>query len=125
MLPVALAQSYPIKPIRVVVPDPQGGLDPSFRVMTPKMGEVLGQPVVVENRAGANGMFGPAGLPRPIAQRVIDAALVASKAPEVMQYYQRQGLNVTAVAHEQFGAMLRSDFERTAQLIRELGIKPE
>ena len=304
--PGVLAQSYPVKPIRVVVPYPQGGLDPSFRVMTPKMGEFLGQPVVVENRAGANGMigaenvarsapdgysllylapstmvsgvlllkeakidpqkdftpvlefyratralavpaslpvnslrelveygrknpgklsygsggigssfhleteafkmvsgldmvhvpykgtgpftqdlvagrvefgiiplqnllphvasgkmrllsvvaekrdplapdvppvfetfpnmvkvggwvgmFGPAGLPRPIAQRVIDAAMVAFKAPEVAQYYQRQGLNVTAVAHEQFGAMLRADLERTAQLIRELRIKPE
>ena len=51
--------------------------------------------------------------------------MVAFKAPEVAQFYQRQGLNVTAVAHEQFGAMLRADLERTAQLIRELGIKPE
>ena len=303
---VAAAQSYPVKPIRIIVPYPQGGLDPSIRVMTPKMGELLGQPVVIDNRPGANGMigaegvaraapdgytllylapstmvsgvlllkeakidpvkdfapvieffratralaihaslpvnnlreladygrrnpgkisygsggigssfhleteafkmvsgldmvhvpykgtgpftqdlmvgliqfgiiplqnllthvaagkvrllavvadkkdplapdvptvyetfpdmikvggwvgmFGPAGLPKPVTQRVIDAVLATFKAPEVREFYARQGLNISGLQTEQFGAMLRADLERTGQLIRTLGIKPE
>ncbi len=303
---VAAAQSYPVKPIRIIVPYPQGGLDPSIRVMTPKLGELLGQPVVIDNRPGANGMigaelvarsapdgysllylapstmvsgvlllkeakidpvkdfapvieffratralaihaslpvnnlreladfgkrnpgkisygsggigssfhleteafkmvsgldmvhvpykgtgpftqdlmvgliqfgiiplqnllahvaagkvrllavvadkkdplapdvptvyetypdmikvggwvgmFGPAGLPKPVTQRVIDAVLVTFKAPEVREFYARQGLNMSGLQTEQFGAMLRADLERTGQLIRTLGIKPE
>jgi tripartite-type tricarboxylate transporter receptor subunit TctC len=302
----ATAQSYPLKPVRIVVPYPQGGLDPSIRVMTPKMGEFLGQSVIIDNRPGANGMigaelvaraapdgytllylapstmvsgvlllkeakidpirdfspviefyratralavhtslalnnlrdlvdygkrypgkisygsggigssfhleteafkmvsgldmvhvpykgtgpftqdlmvglvqfgiiplqnllphvaagkvkllavvadrrdvlapevppvyetfpnmikvggwvgmFGPAGLPRPVTQRIIDSVLAAFKAPEVREFYARQGLGITATPTEQFGAMLKMDLDRTAQLIREIGIKPE
>jgi tripartite-type tricarboxylate transporter receptor subunit TctC len=52
------AQSYPVKPIRFVVPYPPGGIDPSLRIMIPKMTEVLGQQPFVDNRAGANGLIG-------------------------------------------------------------------
>src|SRR5687767_12634428 len=52
-MPVA-AQSYPAKPIRLIVPYPAGGATDFFaRLVFPKMGESLGQPIVVENRPGA------------------------------------------------------------------------
>jgi tripartite-type tricarboxylate transporter receptor subunit TctC len=53
---VAAAQSYPAKPIHLVVAFPPGGpVDIAVRVITPKLTELLGQPLVVENRAGAGG----------------------------------------------------------------------
>ena len=59
LLPAAtLAQSYPEKPIRLVVPYPPGGIDPYARVMMPKMIEQLGQQIILENRPGANGLIG-------------------------------------------------------------------
>jgi len=47
---------YPARPIRLLVPNPPGGAtDTLARVFAPKLGEALGQPVIVDNRPGSNG----------------------------------------------------------------------
>jgi tripartite-type tricarboxylate transporter receptor subunit TctC len=55
----AHAQEFPTKPVRVIVPFPPGGPnDLVIRPLAPKLQEFLGQPFVVDNRAGANGIIG-------------------------------------------------------------------
>ncbi|MBY4896447.1 tripartite tricarboxylate transporter substrate binding protein [Cupriavidus sp. AU9028] len=55
----ALAQSYPAKPIQLVIPFPPGGAtDVIGRLIGKKLGDKLGQPVVIENRAGAGTIVG-------------------------------------------------------------------
>jgi tripartite-type tricarboxylate transporter receptor subunit TctC len=55
----ALAQRYPQKPLQLIVPFPAGGgSDILARAVAPKLGEQLGQPIVVENRGGAGGNIG-------------------------------------------------------------------
>lgn len=59
LLPSAHAQGYPNKSIRIIVPfPPGGGNDVIGRIIAQKLTERLGQQVVVDNRAGANGIVG-------------------------------------------------------------------
>ncbi|MCE9639709.1 MAG: tripartite tricarboxylate transporter substrate binding protein [Betaproteobacteria bacterium] len=65
----ASAQNYPSKAVRIIVPYPAGGTsDILARLLSAKLNELFGQPIVVENRPGANGNIG--------------ADLVAKSAPD-------------------------------------------
>src|SRR5438552_15394307 len=59
------AQTYPIRPIRLIVPFPPGGSSDSVaRVVVQKFSEGLGQPVVIENRPGVGGLLGSEAVAR-------------------------------------------------------------
>ena len=83
---LAHAQSYPAKPIRLIVPFPPAEtMDVMSRLIGPKLSERLGQPVVIENRPGASGMLG------------LD--LVAKAAPDGYTIGAGQGGNMVILPH--------------------------
>jgi tripartite-type tricarboxylate transporter receptor subunit TctC len=85
---VASAAGYPERPVRVIVASPPGGgTDLTTRMMTPKLGEVLGQPVVVDNRGGASGNIGAEAAARaaPDGYTLLTAAASLTSNPFVMR----------------------------------------
>ena len=75
--------SYPDKPIRMVLPfPPGGGTDSLARVILPRMSQALGQPLVIDNRAGAGG--------------VLAAEIVARSAPDGYTLFMGSSTGVTA-----------------------------
>jgi tripartite-type tricarboxylate transporter receptor subunit TctC len=79
----AFAQTYPTRPITIIVPFPAGALsDAAARILQPKLAEALGQSVVVENRGGAGGVNGTVAVAR--AQPDGYTLLITVNAPVVM-----------------------------------------
>jgi tripartite-type tricarboxylate transporter receptor subunit TctC len=63
--PAALAQGFPTRPITLIVPWPAGGsTDTHLRKLAELASRHLGQTIVIENKPGAGGMLGPAGMAR-------------------------------------------------------------
>ena len=64
----AADSAFPARPIRLIVPGPAGGApDLNARIVQPGLSELLGQPIVIDNRAGAGGMIGTELAARAIA----------------------------------------------------------
>ena len=84
----ARAQTYPTKPLRYIVNFAPGGTtDLLARLISPKLADALGQPVVVENRAGAGGTLGAEALAKSAADGyTIGGGTVSSHAINVTLY---------------------------------------
>jgi tripartite-type tricarboxylate transporter receptor subunit TctC len=75
----AIAQNFPVKPIRLVNPAaPGGNSDVFFRLLQPKMNEVLGQPVVMDYRPGAGGTVGGEAIARAAPDGYVTGLVAAS-----------------------------------------------
>ena len=81
----ASGQAWPTKPIKIIVPFPPGGTsDPMARIIGQKLGEILGQSFVVENKAGAGTTIGTAEVARAPADGY---TLLLAPAPFVITQY--------------------------------------
>jgi tripartite-type tricarboxylate transporter receptor subunit TctC len=77
----ALAAAYPDKPVRMIVPSsPGGGTDTTMRIITPKLSEVLGQRVIIDNRPGQAGNIGLEVASRAAPDGYTLTAVIASNA---------------------------------------------
>ncbi len=101
---VVQAQSYPAKPVRLIVPFPAGGpSDITARILAPKVSAALGQNLIVENRAGASSIIG--------------SDIVAKSAPDgytLLMSTVTNTINVSLIPKIPYD--MARDFEAVAQL---------
>jgi tripartite-type tricarboxylate transporter receptor subunit TctC len=77
----AHAQPFPNRPVRIIIPFPGGGgADVVMRALQPKLSEYLGQPVIIDNRAGAGGNLGTEAVARAPADGYTLLVATASQA---------------------------------------------
>jgi tripartite-type tricarboxylate transporter receptor subunit TctC len=85
--PMAWAQEWPAKPIRIIVPYPPGGFtDVTARLIGQKLQERLGQTVLIDNKPGANGTIGVAELARAAPDGYTFAIVIAAHAANPSLY---------------------------------------
>jgi tripartite-type tricarboxylate transporter receptor subunit TctC len=106
VMPCPSIAAYPERPIRLIVPTPPGGGgDNVARLLAPKLSEILGQQIVIDNRGGAGGSIGaltaaraaPDGytLMAAIASQVTDAAVMKNAAYDLQRDFAPVTLTVT------------------------------
>lgn len=98
---VTFAQAYPSKPIRIIVPFAPGGTtDIVARIMAAKLSPILGQPVIVENRAGAGGSIGAAEIAKaPADGYTIGMGSVSTMGTNIVAYKNNKMDPVTQFTH--------------------------
>lgn len=83
----ASSHAWPAKPIRIIVPYPPGGFtDVTARLIAQKLQERLGQPVIVDNKAGANSLIGVDALAKAPADGYTFAVVIAAYAANTSLY---------------------------------------
>ncbi len=101
---LAVAQSYPTKPVRLIVPYASGNTDTTARIFGQKLGERLGQQVVIDNRPGAGANIG--------------AEIAARAAPDgYVLFYASLSHVINASLYRKLGYDLVKDFAPIALLI--------
>jgi tripartite-type tricarboxylate transporter receptor subunit TctC len=115
-LPALAADTYPSRPITLIVPWPAGGsTDTHLRKLSEIASRHLGQPIVIENKPGASGMLGPAGMARSAAPDgyTISQLTVAAFRQPYMQKVDWDPLKdftyIIGVSGYTFGMVVKSD----------------
>ena len=129
--PAWAADAYPAKPITLVVPYPPGGSNDIFaRILAKEMGELLKQPIVIDNRPGASGSTGTAAVSRAAPDGytlvVVSSSMTTNAAVQPRQAFDPiKGLTpVAMLAEGPFIVAVNKDFaartpQELVQLIRD------
>ena len=130
---LAAAQKYPEKSIRLIVPFPSGASQILGILVSEKLAEALGQPVVVDFRPGAGGTLGAEVAARApndgYTLLLTSVSLTISpsimNAPEVKRQLVKVEVEPVTSTPSEFGALFRKESETWARVIREANIKFE
>ena len=119
---VSYAQSYPAKPVRIIVPYGAGGsTDATARVLAASLTTTLGQTVIVENIGGAAGALGYNGLERIIVAMGGGFLLVASVSDgSCVGVVAKAGCDIGAVGYQMTLLVERAGEMLTPELVDEL-----
>ena len=102
------AQSFPTKPVHLIVPNaPGGSIDILARLLSQKLQELWGQPVIVDYKPGVGTVLG--------------TDLVAKSAPDGYTL----GLQPVGATPEQFDAYIRTEIEKWAKVVKFSGAKAD
>ena len=123
--------AYPEKPIRLVIGFPAGGpLDQHARLLSERLQQVLGQPIVIDYKAGAGGTVGaqdvmkaPAGLPNDIKAKLSDAFRQVMSNPEIRSRMVAQGADPAFLGSEDFAKFLNAEMPRWADAVKKSGAR--
>ena len=127
----AMAQGYPAKPITLVVPAAAGGTtDLAGRMLAQALTPVVGQQVVVDNKAGGNGAIAaslvkraPAGTPKAIVDQLNAEVLKALDDKDVIDKLAGVGAEPFKGTPSQLGALVKSDLAQWKQVVQDTGAK--
>lgn len=98
--------------------------------LTKRVAAVPEVPTIAESLPGFEtsqwfGILGPAGMPRPIVNRLYDALTRAANSPEVKNRLASQGVEVVNRKPEEFAAVIKREIAQWAKVIKAAGIKPQ
>ncbi|HSD53012.1 MAG TPA: tripartite tricarboxylate transporter substrate-binding protein [Burkholderiales bacterium] len=125
----AHAQTWRAKPIRWIVPYPPGGItDTVTRLVTQRVSEAFGQPIVVENRPGANSILGAdlAAKAAPDGYTFLTViAAHAANAPDLRDKLVQMGIEPVGNTPDQLAQFINDEIARWAKVINTAGVKAE
>ena len=143
LLPTAQADTWPSRPLKLIVPFPPGGAaDAVGRIYAEKLSEALKQPIVIDSKPGAGSAIGgdiaakaapdgytlslaPAGqLTVPAADLAAELAVIARQ-PDLRKRLADLGLDTLNSTPAQFAALIRSDHAKWGEVIQRAGIRSD
>ena len=129
---LAQSQTFPSKPIRLIVPfQAGGGNDLLARIISQKFLEKWGRPVIVDETVPGYevnawyGIFAPTGTPAPIVQQLSQELQQIFRQPDIQARRLPLGYEISTANPEKTREILARDLDKWRKVVKAAGIKPE